>query len=711
MSDQRVGSTSGPYSPSPSPRGVAAADEILTGLSSPSEATFLRALARLSTRPREASATIGFLDAFLSALRKEPRLTDRTRADRLTAVLRRLAPSVEELTALAMVARSYPAGIRMAVAQVLPPAQRVLLAPNANATPPDSVEEATAPVERTAQAFEGGVTSTSGAVPETELTRRAVHHADTAPVADGTIGMVAILTQPDRQEANKRLLNEKGFAAVPWHSVESLRAELSTNCDVCACVVDGSILTDLDTEAQRQLFTFLGGYSTFLWIRIHEHGLRLPIPAIRELVKHARCARGMVAQVTVQSDAMLRPSELDDFRHSAETLQASAGASFVPGELREDQVRVLVAAVREYWNAQEIGNDVQIRVLETRFISGGRSGAVLIRIRVNGAGQPLIAKLGPVEWIINESRRLRTFIEQWERAVHPETFLHGSWGVILFPLVCDEQDRDAPADTLEERLVDLWNDQVMGSHDGTALDAWDRRLERRRESLIGSLRVLTATLASLNQRRPPSATLGDTFPPFGNPWIQPLERLETEGVQWIFSSDVRTARTRAQARLARLNTQAVVHGDIHLRNVLLRSQQDATLIDFASCGPGHPAVDLARLDVVLFTEGMRQLVTEQRCAEFQRSLSLERASIPALQHNFSDLLSCHVNVVCAEGAVLARDAADTVLQRFGGTADDYLAAKYLVALQALLQVGRSTAMVRAIVEALTPALLRWPAID
>jgi hypothetical protein len=80
----------------------------------------------------------------------------------------------------------------------------------------------------------------------------------------------------------------------------------------------------------------------------------------------------------------------------------------------------------------------------------------------------------------------------------------------------------------------------------------------------------------------------------------------------------------------------------------------------------------------------------------------------ALRTGFPDLLSCHTNIACAEGAVMARDAGIAVLEHYGGTGEDYLAAKYLVASQSLLLPGRSSGMVRAIVEALTPVVLAFP---
>lgn len=708
MSDPAIGRSNpaGPYHTAPSPRGAGLVDEIVAGLRDPAEGTYLRALARLSTRRRTPEATTEFLVTLVGAFTQESSLTERARAERLTAVIRRLNPDRQTLEELATAARAFPAGMRMSVAQVLPPELRALL--TAAGTPtedsaqlsPNAPEDVPATPPRSAPT-EGTVAAAAAAHPRAEGTDGA-RFADGTEAGDGTIGMIAILSHAERQDGNKAVLHRANFAAVPWDSVEKFCRELATNTDVCGCVIDGSVMRELDVSGQRQLFEYLGGYSSFLWIRVHDDGLKIPQPEVRDLVKDARCARGTVAHLSFQGDSHLRPAELDDFRRAAGTLRSHTGASFVPGELDQEQAQLLVAAVREFWTGHQLGGEVLIHVLETRFISGGRSGAITVRIRVNSAGQPLIAKLGPRNFIIEESRRLRTFIESWNRALHPETFLHCSWGVILFGLVATEGDRDEPADTLEERLTALWNDQVMRPRSDASTEDWQQCLVQRREALSAGLRSLTNSVKSLNRQRPSSE-----FEPYGNPWVSPLDRLEEENVRWYFGNDVRTARRHAQHRIERLAKHAVVHGDLHLRNVLLRGDRDAHLIDFASCGPGHPSADLARLDVVLFTDGMRQLVSEARCTEFQRALTIERASSDTLLAAFTDLLACHVNIVCAEGAVLARDSALSVLEEAGGDYDDYLAVKYLVASQALLQMGRATGMARAIIDAMTPTVLSW----
>jgi hypothetical protein len=63
-----------------------------------------------------------------------------------------------------------------------------------------------------------------------------------------------------------------------------------------------------------------------------------------------------------------------------------------------------------------------------------------------------------------------------------------------------------------------------------------------------------------------------------------------------------------------------------------------------------------------------------------------------------------VNEACARGIVAARDAAISAVQRHGGDANDYLAAKYLVAWQHIGLVGSHTGLARAMIEALAPEI-------
>ena len=43
-----------------------------------------------------------------------------------------------------------------------------------------------------------------------------------------------------------------------------------------------------------------------------------------------------------------------------------------------------------------------------------------------------------------------------------------------------------------------------------------------------------------------------------------------------------------------------MHGDVHLRNILIRGESEVHLVDYAASGPGHPAVDLVRFELALY---------------------------------------------------------------------------------------------------------------
>ena len=59
--------------------------------------------------------------------------------------------------------------------------------------------------------------------------------------------------------------------------------------------------------------------------------------------------------------------------------------------------------------------------------------------------------------------------------------------------------------------------------------------------------------------------------------------------------DVFSFRMWVGRHTAALNRQATVHGDVHLRNILVRDDREPHFIDYAYSGPGHPCFDLVRL--------------------------------------------------------------------------------------------------------------------
>jgi aminoglycoside phosphotransferase (APT) family kinase protein len=169
------------------------------------------------------------------------------------------------------------------------------------------------------------------------------------------------------------------------------------------------------------------------------------------------------------------------------------------------------------------------------------------------------------------------------------------------------------------------------------------------------------------------------------------------GFPHVFKDTRETAKQKFKER----ERAAVSHGDVHLRNILIRGDRSAHLIDFAGSGPGHPAVDLARLEVSLFTEFLRPVRPENDYTNLQRRLSIDGASFDDLVKEFELDNGPRINKLCVHGCVAARDSALQVLREHGGGRSDYLAAKYLIAWQTMLLHGRQAILTRSIVRAIT----------
>ena len=81
---------------------------------------------------------------------------------------------------------------------------------------------------------------------------------------------------------------------------------------------------------------------------------------------------------------------------------------------------------------------------------------------------------------------------------------------------------------------------------------------------------------------------------------------------------------------------AIVHGDIHLRNVLIRGESEVRVIDYEASGPGHPALDLVRFELALYLGPVRQFEDEASSVAFQRALSIGRGPLDILRSSFPD---------------------------------------------------------------------------
>lgn len=150
--------------------------------------------------------------------------------------------------------------------------------------------------------------------------------------------------------------------------------------------------------------------------------------------------------------------------------------------------------------------------------------------------------------------------------------------------------------------------------------------------------------------------------------------------------------------------KATVHGDVHLRNILLRDDREPFFIDYACSGPGHPCFDLVRLESALMYGCFRMTADEQSLQALFRYMLQNDPDEADVARDFPGLLSSVGNRLAIRATILSRRACMRVLQNYAGDLRDYIAVRYLVAAQSLTHTHLQTGIVRAAISALSNCL-------
>jgi tRNA A-37 threonylcarbamoyl transferase component Bud32 len=306
-----------------------------------------------------------------------------------------------------------------------------------------------------------------------------------------------------------------------------------------------------------------------------------------------------------------------------------------------------------------------------------------------------VAKIHRRGSVVEEIRRFDVFIRGWDNELRPQAYVHNDSAVILFNIISQEGDQAQPAEMLEACLRSLWVSELYSG------DGERDQVELKASNIRVGLETLAAKLADLNVRRPAT----NEFPAHGYPDPVYIERIESRGIAWDLGHDAIAARLKAKEIFDALWPQATVHGDLHLKNVLIRGDRDPHLIDYAHSGPGHPAIDLVRLELALYSGHCRAFGSDDSFADAQYRLTVGMEDEDSLRRVHGDIFRSRVNGVSLTGSIAARNSAVKVLESFGGGTKDYLATKYLLAWQTLLLDGRQTSLIKGLIRALTPAVL------
>jgi hypothetical protein len=505
---------------------------------------------------------------------------------------------------------------------------------------------------------------------------------------EGGCSDVVILSIADLP-ATKKLLGGAGFVPLRCGTTDELDKMLAANTDVCAFLLESSFVSSLSKEAQRALIEKLAEFSTFTWLRFQEDGLKYTYEEVAQVISHVRCRMGHpeVTELSFQDRADLRERELSFLSSARGRLRAGRrGALFMPGEINAAELSMLCSAMNEYSKRRRFNPGAELTSVVTKFLHGGQSGAKVALIRLNNFQVPLIVKLAQKEMIIEEAKRFLTYIQRDNRELNPEVHLHASSALILFDVITTaESEANEPAPTLRSELMNYWYAEMndpASCCDGSVL--------------FSAVTNAASKLCTLNKQ-----TCADhSFKSFANPYVSGVKRMEEKGFQWGFAPAAIGMRSHAETIALPASKLGVCHGDAHCGNFLIRRDQ-AYLIDYAYSGPGHPCVDLVKLELSLYFTHFHPFCAEAELVALQNDISIGRLSIEAICEKYPEAVSSKSNLLILRMCIVARSKIEEVLASHGLNWEHYLSIKLLTAWSSLQIPSLQQSLVRSVVSAIS----------
>jgi hypothetical protein len=378
-------------------------------------------------------------------------------------------------------------------------------------------------------------------------------------------------------------------------------------------------------------------------------------------------------------------------------LSRSNSVRLCPAEIQEHHARVLVGAASKHVRGRDGDGLIRLTKVETSILPGGQSSAKIVRIIPDDGGPALVAKMDEIPRLEEEMRRFQRYASRWDDRLAPRLHFHAGTGLILFALVDSPDAPGRPAPTLQERIEaavygEHWREGYRGPAEADLCQLIDRaiaKLERLNrqpctDGAVPSLAWIGLDTLEVTLRR-------------GLRWsILDVDGKEVDAFAW------RQRATRVAGSLAR---HATVHGDVHLRNILVRDDREPHFIDYAYCGPGHPCFDLVRLESALLFTCFRMTADELTIARMHHGL-LTGASETDIAGNFPALATSVVNRLAVYASVRCRQTVLRMVQAYNGDEDDYLALKYIMACQSLFLQQTQKGVVRPLLGALATLLAR-----
>jgi hypothetical protein len=335
-----------------------------------------------------------------------------------------------------------------------------------------------------------------------------------------------------------------------------------------------------------------------------------------------------------------------------------------------------------------------IRKLGTRELARGRSAARVF-LCTDGHAQPFVAKVDDAEELVKELGRYQRWIREWEPSVTTPTFhAHQGSAAISYRLQAAPDGDGQPAPTLEDCLEALRSAEWNSPLEETKTKASD---------LFQAASRAVDRLAGLNSR-PSAESRADEF------WLHwPIQQLAAKGIDTaILNPDweplqLSAVVTRAMARLQPNLTRGVIHGDIHGRNILLIDRLPA-FIDFRWSGPGHPLVDLVRLDATVRSIAMRMVLPKQSMFQAFEAIYVEGQAAEQILSEHSALAASPLTALAVRVAARTHQAALEVAKAHALGKPDYFAMTCVVSAHVLSLRTPGSGIERLLLSVLAPLL-------
>lgn len=623
----------------------------------PNAQVFERSLAHVSLVARNANFDLlPTLSICLQAIDAAIGLGPREQARRAELTLESVSPTNNQLNEIATNVKNYSGPLRNAIIQFLPAALK-----------------RTAFGKRTGQSQVAQIE----AAPKTQTTG-----IEPSSDNDAARGQVLLAGTYQEHEINLRFLKQHGFHAVRASTMAEFDSIL-LNDDIIGIIIAKSWWNIIARDDHVTFVKRICSFSAFTWIKIEPTGFAAP-DNFDQICSIARVRPPQMSGICSGASPNISDTDLPILRRAELDVCGRGDVYLYPADIDPQVVRILIAAIGKHVEDRNYPGRVELKQIGTKALAGGRSGASLIHIQPNDGGLPLIAKVAPIESLREEMDRFSKFIKRFDNLLDPQLHFHNGKGAIIFRLVDDAMEAAQPAPTLETKLTDLWWSESLGftaEDSGTDIQvAIARTIEK---------------LKRLNCEQP-----GDNTHP--NAWVDvnSLNGMDANGVHWDFDPLPNGDNPRDVVEDAILSIEtrlgiATIHGDVHLRNVLVRDR-DPFLIDYANSGPGHPMFDLVRFESAVLFRCFRMTISEERLRELLQALHEQPApTLDRLRERFGIACASVTNRIALFSALKCKEACGELARLYDIPMSDYHALKLIIACQSLTMPEFQAGVVRA----------------